>query len=1549
MSLQNLTEDFLYDLLPSAIIDLDEQGLIQAVVGGYQDRIDDVRSYASKFELLVTGSGVPETDNSGNAVNNVVLCLVQSPQGKVYNRSLDFKDGTPPNGTPALVTWAAAQLNLDEDHVLISAAYGVDMLRLVDANILAYLASTIGAVLYQTAAMDPNNAQSDARRLIQTWFPRLQFKGTSQSFETLGRLLGFDDVRMMPLYGRLSPRITNDIGDPANNQDFSITPEYFPKQARDNFYDPLVLNDGPFFTWTGTATALFGTNDTNFYTQVTNGFNPFVTVSQIGIAPQDPDPAGSPYYLVGGGPESFASVSPPGSGLLFKAISAGSSFNGLGINVLAIQNGTYRVLSITDRLSAVKYRTSYYDLALTVDFDHALNQFGTNVASTNKDLATNPAFANFGSVALSPFRPWMGGSVQVQVNTLDWLIETIQNGNLAVIRPRSQSDLTSREYDLQAVSAAGAQVVQAMEEVRPATRTARQVSTGFLIRDQIGFAPYGSSKSLFTSSGSIQKTYWGTLNGFPMPPYNVGFSAFTGSSGTVAFVGETDLVNSGFVRFLLPDLTISGTYDYSNSTWLFTFAGSVATGTTLISSYVPTSTEVIRTNPGTNYPTVAYQARPEDQFDAANAMDAADEYPWRRNITDGGELIDFDSYAPAVSDIATVPLGDTVAVSSQTGAQYDVQVIVPGPSPPRFITAARDLDRYVPGQQAIAFTGTFLDLAGSRPGSGTLLGGLDSVMQAGWQIYHFGLVQGVLVADPVKFFGLHHRRGLALWLPFNEQPLDALHVSDHSPFEGDPFVNGLASGDRLFDPARGNYLRAQPGLALTSTIARGFSQPFAGGFWLRAMNSYANEQTILLSGPLKITLSGAVNTPQANFYLRASSGSYNLQASQAFNQNWVYLSWSFNGNQTLTLDFFNSAGALTEQIITVPFLPDFATACSFSLLCQNSSFDIQDLRLWNVPKSSTELGTARYHSPNPTAALYRPAWLQSVNTYDEFAVRVLPSGYVVPEQLPTSIINNKLAWIQRYDYFGRYRAQSRYDEVGIGSGNTLPQIQRLGVQWDTLTLDGTVAISTWKGNFVGDNAPFRTETTAGTYLSLPEAALTASGITALRLYSGTSVPWPNPLQATNPCRDRVWLKGDDGYVWEVTLQTTNGSTQFSTQKLFSLTGSYQPTGAQVTVATATGTSGQYYTYSTSPGNVLQVNVFNNSLQPIYGSNFAFFNGATTTGQHVANPGDQNQNVVSAAPGSGNPWSFLYFGSVFYSEPGVSHSVQLNYFFSDPIPNGQVAVNTSGVVYQGTYTGTTITDPLYLYSTRETRVALSGTNTVAAWVQPNSFGLGQTPPVPALSQDGQLAFQINNTLPSGFYRITIKSGNIGKVDGNFAGFYVIMTVGDFVLPVRLCTGRSGANFSAVDSFDFFLPHALPGSPSSWLLTFDWSNSLKDIQKGTTRQLFIGEITITQTHSSLYQITTGTNVTITPMITAGSTFPVTPGGWLGMVSSWGTVSNYTHESSVYSSNDTLTDPEPMANKLAATTMYRREDLIMNGSFCLPDTTTPLLPVYGSLIVT
>ncbi|MGA2193307.1 MAG: ATP-binding cassette domain-containing protein [Nitrospirota bacterium] len=80
-----------------------------------------------------------------------------------------------------------------------------------------------------------------------------------------------------------------------------------------------------------------GTNSSQFYTEVVNGFNPFFNVLIVGTSPADPDPALSPYILVGGGPEVNAFVNPSGTGMVFQG---GALFDSLTVG----ENVAYRLM-----------------------------------------------------------------------------------------------------------------------------------------------------------------------------------------------------------------------------------------------------------------------------------------------------------------------------------------------------------------------------------------------------------------------------------------------------------------------------------------------------------------------------------------------------------------------------------------------------------------------------------------------------------------------------------------------------------------------------------------------------------------------------------------------------------------------------------------------------------------------------------------------------------------------------------------------------------------------------------------------------------------------------------------------------------------------------------------------------------------------------------------------------------------------------------------------------------------------------------------------------
>ena len=518
MSIGNLTEQFLYERLPEAVINGDEQGYIEAVISGYQDRLEDVRSYAKNLNEFWVPGGLP------TPANNVVLVDLTSQFGQAYTRSLDIQTDTPPDGSDRLSTWAAKQLGLQRMDAVSNVRYGSDPLRAVDVDTLTWLAATLGTLLYQTDLLPTDAATRAAQlQLVQTWFPRLKIKGTVQSFEVLGRILGFEDVRVTPLWTRLSPRVPEDVGNPLNDPDFAASPEYFPRQEIGPFYDPFNYRDGPFFSWTGTASN--GTNSTKFYSQTITGHNPWVDVVMLGslAGTNIPSvnhgtvthPATGSYALHGGAPFEAAYVDCLGSSVRFKAVADGADFNGLYVHVQTA--GTLAVVTVEDRLSAIKYRSSYFDLGLTSDMNTLEDIFGSRGATTNKDLEANPTLTSDGT-AVSPYRPWINGSIVVARTTADWV--TSDGSNVSTWRPRREADpgAGDRQLNMDSIVAAGVQVTQAFEEVRAATRLPRRSQAGFLIDQNVCYAPYPNQSAPILTTGA-GTSYVGSYSLSPLPTY----------------------------------------------------------------------------------------------------------------------------------------------------------------------------------------------------------------------------------------------------------------------------------------------------------------------------------------------------------------------------------------------------------------------------------------------------------------------------------------------------------------------------------------------------------------------------------------------------------------------------------------------------------------------------------------------------------------------------------------------------------------------------------------------------------------------------------------------------------------------------------------------------------------------------------------------------------------------------------------------------------------------------------------------------------------------
>lgn len=479
MSLQTLREDFLYDLLPAGVVNLDVRGLLQALVGGYQDHLEDLRSYIQKYETFVDPLEIaPEGEY------NSLLVIFAGDQGQRITRFVNIDQFTPDDEAGRL-SWVASAIGVDTSSIE-SVTPASDQFKAVDSNLLEYLAATIGAVVYKTDTSVPSTDSSEIlrrqRQAVESYFPRLKIKGTPKSFVQLARAVGFDDAAMLPLWGRASPRLPSDIGNALNDEDFSHTPQHIPSVEPTIFYDPNDLSDGPYYLWeSGTLT-----NDIanpNFWSSV-NSKNPFISVKDQNFTELSASvvpPAAGTYTLVGGGPHVRAAVSPSGSGVSFQAITEGASFNGL--NVVVTASGTNRFLSIFDRLSSIKYRTSYYDLILLADLERS-EELSRIKVQPNKDLEANPTLIG-DAPAVSPYYPFSGSTIIEQVKATESQLDTSYIRGVAV------------------------QATPYFEEVRPATRYLRRLGVGYVADDSVRYSLLKSRVDLFTTTGA--GTYYGDV------------------------------------------------------------------------------------------------------------------------------------------------------------------------------------------------------------------------------------------------------------------------------------------------------------------------------------------------------------------------------------------------------------------------------------------------------------------------------------------------------------------------------------------------------------------------------------------------------------------------------------------------------------------------------------------------------------------------------------------------------------------------------------------------------------------------------------------------------------------------------------------------------------------------------------------------------------------------------------------------------------------------------------------------------------------------------
>ena len=1074
--IRNLAESFLYNLLPGAVLEFDERGLVWAVIGGAQDRLEDLRAYGRNLNYFFDATGaLPQTGN------NAVLVDLQSEQGVLYTRSLDILADTPPDGTTALTTWAAQQLNLDAS-LLLSVRYGVDLLRLVDTDVLGYLADSIGAVLFQSTLIPSSGEAAARQKLVATYFPRLKVKGTAQSFESLGKVLGFDDVLMKPLWCRVSPRLPADVGNAANDVDYSPTPEFMPQQTTGPFYDPLATRDGPFFTWVGTA--VNGTASTQFYTTSINGFSPFITVTLLGnlagtnvaavTAGTVTHPASGSYALANGEPYTRAYVEPAGSSLRFNAIVQGAACNGLSVHVRT--TGTVAVLTVTDRLSSLKYRASYFDLGLTADMDKIEEIYGAPSVKPNTDLMAGTNTLD--GPAFSPYLPWVSGSIAGSLVVTDWLTSVDSTGSHLVI-PRHEAAATDRQLNYTALVSAGVQVAQALEEVRPATRQPRYSAAGLLLSDGVPYARYGTLAALFTVTVPTT-TYSGSDTAHPLGQFTA--QVAIGYAGTLDVAEDASDPLHGTLWHYLSPTGLSGSYDFDAGSYYFNTALTPGSVVYAVYAIEPLDTEIIRPEPAF---TVKFNGqttvlpRPEDE-QGEELDEVFDEFPWRRDIVGGGEVVEIAAYAPVANDAGVDPVSEDAVFSDQSGADTNVYAVQSSvTSQLRFLTQPRATDStYAPGLVAVAYSGTFKNLATLSAAERDLVNvytDFETLFEPGYAVYHAGVAQHVLVADLPKFYGPHHRDSLVGWLPCHEHVEDDLKVTDQAYGIPTSFY-GVTFTDRLWSDERGWYLQLRPGSALASISERSIDADATLSFWLNLAAGTGGITTIVEYGALSFDLNeatGVVTGYVASAGVRLAVGS------------WLCSGWTFLYLRKSADNASFGGGSLTSLVVDSNAIAPFDSGAETLWVRGGTgrNYGLHDLRIWNAQKSEPDMNLVRYHGPTPTAVNYPVAAVYSVNRQDRYGLRVLPSGWLTTDVMPAWVRKPKLALVRRYDSMGSYSGESRFKEVGLGGGRAFPSSGSyvLGNVYNTPPATGTQIVAGSQGAMPGVSDYWLSDTGSGTY------------------------------------------------------------------------------------------------------------------------------------------------------------------------------------------------------------------------------------------------------------------------------------------------------------------------------------------------------------------------------------------------------------------------------------------------------------------------------------
>ena len=1152
--LRNIPENFIFDLIPENVGALDARHLMQAILAGVQDRIQDIRAYVGNY---------PELVNPDAGQMTVVLATYTAEAGNVVTVSLNVTETTPEDPT-LLIDWAAEQMQLDAS-VIQSAVMGTDALRTVDANVLSYLATTLGVVLCPALPGEDPTVTTQRQQLeVESHFPRLKMKGTPESFTILAKLAGFDDGTFTPLWSRISPRDPANPSNVDNLDDLRPFPDFYPVVGDDPIYKPYDFTDGPFYGWRSQSLVTDPT-DGNYYLTV-NGVSPFITLRTVS-AGTVVNPTAGTYTLYGGAVGVKAGVildrGTLTSNLAADAIGPGASFNGLNVVVIA-DTGSTRVMSIVGQLSTVKYRSSYFDAKVWVE------DAGTVGVLPNLDLEADPDITDDG-VASAPWRPWTGGQSPVQVIAL-WPNFAISSGGTVRVA-RWQASGTNSQVDTSALMQAGAQVFDQLDEIQLATRLPRYRGVGVMTRDEIALAPFPAVYD-FTTSG--QTGYlWGAVPALdaPTPPYTGDFYA-AGDDGVTTSLTSQEVNDYGtLVSFA--GATASGTYNFGDNTWNMTVVGSFAG--TIRASWSPLDEGVVRSEPTV---LAAYQTRPEGTVQMVNWGLTHDDYnPWvSGRLMAAGAPVDINTFEPVSGDPPARQVPPEAFVSDSTNTARRLRVIdITDDQEPYRIRALPSVTtspvvRYAAAGTVVGYDGSYLvtedevNVITTEFGE-EILAVANTLSTVTYPV--------ILIDTQVMAAGIWspaRRDSLFSWWPMTEHPSDHLTTRDIIRETDVPLI-GINPDSREYDASRGWSLNLTGGGTILAPIMGAATTDYSFSFWARPLPGHTSTGADYLFsyGPvnvemLEIDIYGNIGVRLA--IAGTTGGTIFRTPSLALDFDENFITGVISGQSASLGVSTKVAGSITQSGVNGAFSAAAYNA-TYGFTGPWNDVRISDLSVWSTAKTVAELELVRRPHVSPVSYDFATYVLSSSD--DRYTLEILPdSGFVVPRSTEPDFESAILGTVQRYDSAGRFNADPEFKLVGLGDAQIVPPVMRLGTSGPAILATGAVVLAgtnppipgwtrAWNGTLNGTlNGTTSYIYGTGTVYNgtvypglLPPYSATGGVNVEIQsinpILVGQNVPWPGYLPNYNGVVDRIYVKGDTGSVYAVRIDDVGNGPTFVAQ------------------------------------------------------------------------------------------------------------------------------------------------------------------------------------------------------------------------------------------------------------------------------------------------------------------------------------------------------------------------------------------------------------------